>query len=98
MQDHEETVKRICRYPLKTRNEGLLLKPDKNRGLERHVDADWVDGWTHRSSANPSAAYSRTEYCITYARCPLIWTSRLQPLIALRTIVAEDTALLSTLQ
>ena len=44
---HEEAVKRICRYLLKTRNEGLLFKPDTARGLECHVDTDWAGSWTH---------------------------------------------------
>ena len=45
--DHEEAVKRICCYLLKTKDEGLLLKPDKSRGLECHVDADWTGSWNH---------------------------------------------------
>ena len=28
-QAHEEAVKRICRYLLKTRSQGVVLKPDK---------------------------------------------------------------------
>ena len=37
---HELAVKRICRYLMKTKDKGLILKPDKEKGLECHVDAD----------------------------------------------------------
>ena len=40
--DHEEAIKRICRYLLKTKSQGLTLRPDKSKGLECFVDADWV--------------------------------------------------------
>ena len=33
-QEHEEAVKRICRYLMKTRSKGLVLKPDKIKVLE----------------------------------------------------------------
>ena len=39
---HEEAVKRICRYLLQTKDEGLVLKPDSTKGLECYVDADWA--------------------------------------------------------
>jgi hypothetical protein len=42
---HEEAVKRICRYLLKVRDKGLVMKPDPSRGLECHVDADWAGSW-----------------------------------------------------
>ena len=42
---HEEAVKRICWYLLKTKNRGIILKPDPTRGLECHVDADWAESW-----------------------------------------------------
>jgi hypothetical protein len=45
MREHEEAVKRICRYLLKTKHMGLTLKPDKSKGLECYVNADWVDSW-----------------------------------------------------
>ena len=40
--DHEEAIKRICRYLLKTKSQGLTLRPDKSKGLECFVDADWA--------------------------------------------------------
>lgn len=65
-QDHEDAVKRICRYSLKTCDEGIILKPDKSRGLECHVDIDWTGSWGNCSSNNPLFTHSRTGYCISY--------------------------------
>jgi len=39
---HEEAIKRACRYLLKTKDRGLILRPDPTRGLECFVDADWA--------------------------------------------------------
>ena len=40
--DHEEAAKRICRYLLKTKEKGLTLRPNKAKGLECHVDAEFT--------------------------------------------------------
>ena len=95
---HEEAVKRICRYLLKMKDKGLLLKPDKGRGLECYVDADWAGSWTPKSATDPSCAHSRTGYIILYAGCPIIWASKKQMLIALSTTEAEYIALSSALR
>ena len=97
-QEHEEAVKRICRYLLKTKEKGLVLRPDKSKGLECFVDADWAGSWKHRSSNDPLSSHSRTGYYITYAGCPLIWKSKMQSLIALSTTEAEYIALSSALR
>ena len=66
-QEHEEAAKRICRYLLKTRDKGLVLRTDNSKGLECFVDADWAGSWKHRSSNDPLSSYARTGYYITYA-------------------------------
>jgi hypothetical protein len=96
--DHEEAVKRICRYLYKTKDQGLVLHPDKSRGLECYVDADWAGSWQDRSSNDPLSSHSRTGYVIKYAGCPIIWASKMQPLIALSTTEAEYIALSTALR
>jgi hypothetical protein len=59
-QEHEEAVKRICRYLMKTKDKGLTLRPDKTRGLECFVDADWAGSWRNRSCNDPLSVHSRT--------------------------------------
>ena len=44
-QHHEEAVKRIVWYLLKTKNRGLILVLYPTRRLECHVDADWAGSW-----------------------------------------------------
>ena len=87
----------MCRYVLKTRDKGLVLRPYKSKGLECFVDADWAGSWKHRSSNDPLSSYSRTGYYITYAGYPLMWTCKMQILIALSITEAKYIALLSTL-
>jgi len=97
-QEHEEAVKHICRYLLKTKERGLVLKPDKSRGLECFVDADWAGSWQDRSSHDSMSAKSRTGYMIKYAGCPVVWGSKMQTLVALSTTEAEYIALSSALR
>lgn len=42
-QEHKEVVKRICRYLLKTRDKGLVLRLDNSKGLECFVDGGNID-------------------------------------------------------
>ena len=96
--DHEEAVKRICRYLLKTKDKGLRFKPDRSRGLECYVDADFAGTWTINSLLDPLSCHSRTGFLISYAGCPILWKSTCQNLIALSTTEAEYIALSSALR
>ena len=51
--EHGEAVKRICRYLLRVHGKGLILKPDRTRGLECWVDAYWSGSCQHRLSHEP---------------------------------------------
>ena len=96
--EHEMAVKRICRYILCTKDKGLILKPDSTKGLECHVDADWAGAWSQLSNHDPLSTHSRTGFIISYAGCPILWKSKLQPLIALSTTEAEYIALSTALR
>ena len=96
--EHEEAIKRICRYLLRTKNDGIILRPDASRGLECYVDADWAGSWLDRSSNDPLSSHSRTGYVIMYAGCPIMWASKMQTLIALSTTEAEYIALSTALR
>ena len=95
---HEEAVKRICRYLLKTKDRGLIFRPDPSRGLECYVDADWAGSWQDRLSNDPLSTHSRTGYVILYAGCPIVWASKMQTLVSLSTTEAENIALSSSLR
>jgi len=97
-QSHEEAVKRICRYLVGTKDKGLVFRPDRSKGLECYVDADWAGSWHKDYSHDPTGAMSRTGYVISYAGCPIIWASKMQKLCALSTTEAEYIALSSALR
>jgi len=95
---HELAVKRIGRYLASTKDKGIILTPNPSKGFECYVDADWAGNW-HDDYANDDASVlSRTGYIITYAGCPIIWSSKMQTLIALSTTEAEYIALSSALR
>ena len=77
---------------------GLVLRPDKTKGLECYVDADWAGSWTYHSSHDPLSTHSRTSFVIYYAGCPILWKSKLQTITALSTTEAEYIALSSALR
>jgi hypothetical protein len=62
------------------------------------VDADFAGTWNLASSPDPSSVKSRSGYVITYAGCPILWSSKLQSEIALSTTEAEYIALSTSLR
>ena len=95
---HERAIKRIVRYLLDTKDEGLIYKPDKSKGLECYVDADFAGGWKDGEQDSPESVLSRTGFVIMYAGCPITWCSKLQTEIALSTTESEYIALSSSMR
>ena len=58
--------------------QGLILKPDPEKGIEFYMDADFAGGWDQEEDKDPGSVLSRTGYVIAYDNCPIIWTSRIQ--------------------
>jgi len=86
---HEEAVKRICRYLLATKDKGLILRPNFNKGFECYADADFAGNWCPEDCDDLASAISRSGYLITFAGCPIVWGSKMQTLVALSTTEAE---------
>jgi hypothetical protein len=57
--------------------------------LDCYADADFAGAWTHENSMQPASVKSRSGYDITFCKCPILWTSKLQSKIALSTTEAE---------
>ena len=96
---HGEAVKRIVKYLKGTRDQGLIFKPDATKSFECYVDADFCGNWNRETAEHDaSTAKSRTGYVVTFAGCPVIWTSKLQAQIALSTTEAEYIALSQSLR
>jgi len=96
-QDHEEAIKRICRYLLRINDKGLIIQPNKKKGLECYVDADWTCTWTFDSSFDPLSNHSRTCFVILYAGCTILWNFKFQLITALSPTEAEYINLSSAL-
>ena len=87
--EHGAAVRWIGRYLAGTNNKGTIMKPDTTKGLEVHVDADFVGNWDPSDVENIDTAKSRHGYSISYAGCPICWKSQLQPHIALSSSESE---------
>ena len=48
---------RIGRYLRDTRERGIIYKPDKSKGLEVFVDADFAGGWSKNDPHNIDSLY-----------------------------------------
>ena len=76
-----------------TKENGLIMYPKNDKGLECFVDADFTGGWSMNESDDPASVNSCTGYIIKYNNCPILWTSKLQSEISLSTTEAEYIAL-----
>jgi hypothetical protein len=92
-QCHENALKKIVRYLKKTADKGMIITPDRTKGLECYVDASFCEGWTPEVTDDPTNCYSRTGYVILLFGCPIIWVSKLQTKITLSTTESEYVAL-----
>ena len=91
--EHGAAVRWIARYLKGTRDKGTILKPDPNRGLEVHVDADFAGNWDPEETQDRDTARSRHGYIVSYAGCPITWKSQLQTEIAMSSSESEYTGL-----
>jgi hypothetical protein len=88
---HGETVLYLIHYLKKTRDLGLLFKPDPNKDFECYCDADF-SGLCNRAftPVDPSTSKSRSGWIIFYVGCPISWASKLLSQVALYTTKAEE--------
>jgi hypothetical protein len=57
--------------------------------MKVYVNADFAGSWTTDTTHLASSMKLRTGYVLTYANCPLLWTSKMQTEIALSTTEVE---------
>lgn len=91
--EHAKAIRWLARYLKGTKNKGTILRPNKERGLEVYVDADFAGNWDPNEYGDPDTARSRHGYFITFAGCPIVWKSQLQTEIALSSTESEYTGL-----
>jgi hypothetical protein len=92
-QSHATAVKQIIRYLKRTKDKGIVMKPNGNLGLDCYVDADFAGMYGQEVHTDPTSVKSRSGYIIMLGGCPLMWKSQLQSHIALSTLEAEYYAL-----
>jgi len=97
---HAEYLKRLGRYLIKTRNNGLILRPDPENmfKIDCYVDTDFAGLWNHEDGQDPHCVKSRTGYVIYVGGSPIIWSSKLQTLIASSTMESEYIAMSTVCQ
>ena len=60
------------------------MKPQEDPILEVYADADFSGNWNRKTAQyDSSTAKSRTGFIIYFAKCTIMWTSKLQTQIAL---------------
>jgi hypothetical protein len=86
-------VKRIVRHLKFTRDQVLLIKPDKTKWVQCYVNADFAADFSTETYGDPVSVFSRSGYVIFYLNCPVIWVSEMQSEISLSTVEPEYIAL-----
>ena len=92
-EEHGKALKWLGRYLAATRDKGIIYSPTE-QSFDCYVDADFAGSWDKDTAEfDPDTARSRTGYVITYAGCPITWTSKLQTEIALSSTESEYLAI-----
>ena len=92
-ESHAKALRWLARYLVGSRNKGFIMKPDRSKGMEVYVDADFAGNWDRKDTQNRDTARSRHGYIIKYMGCPVVWKSQLQQEIALSSTESEYTGL-----
>jgi hypothetical protein len=90
---HTEAVHHIVRFLAGTRGQGIILNPKKT-SFECFADADFCGLWNKETAEHdPNTARSRMGYLLSFANCPLVWSSKLAAPLCLSTTEAEYVSL-----
>ncbi len=69
---HDIAVKRVGRYLRRTRDKGIIFKPDRTNALNCYVDADFAGTFSQETAHEKASVLSRTGYTITFASCHIL--------------------------
>ena len=88
--EHGNAVKWLGRYLAGTRDKGLILRPDKSKGMEIYCNADFAGAWdSELAGEDIDTARSQHGYIITYSGVLLVWKSSMQGEIAISSTESE---------
>ena len=86
-------MKRIVQYLQGTKEEGLIIEPTQNLGIDLYADADFSGLWNSEDPNDLICAKSRASFIITIGGITLVWKSKLQTKTALSTMESKYIAL-----
>jgi hypothetical protein len=86
---HGVAIKQIGKYLLKTRKQGMIMKPTKDLTLDCFADADFAGMFKRSDPDDPKSVKSRSGFVITLGGIPVSWHSKLQSETALSTMESE---------
>ena len=92
-EEHAKAIRRIARYLAGNSDKDTVYRPDKSRGLQVYINADFAGNWDPNDKQSIDTARSRHGYVITLAGCPICWKSQLQMEVALSSTESEYTGL-----
>jgi hypothetical protein len=97
-ESHTKAVKLVEQYLVPTRDKCMIYTPTHGF-LVCYCDANFSGKWNPDIIGHDSSATkSRLGYVINYVRCPVIWTSQLQPQFTLSLTEAKYIALSQSLR
>ena len=64
---HDQVFKCVLRYLNGVATQGLIMKPDPEKGVECFVGAYFMGGWNQEEGKDPGLVLSRTGYIIMYS-------------------------------
>ena len=83
-------LKRLARYLKKTKDRGLVLKPNSNAcKVYAYPDADFYGMYRHEKPTDTVCVKIRTGFITTFSDFPVLWVSKLQTNTALSTMESE---------
>ena len=91
--EHGQALRWLGKYLKDNVNEGTRLQPEKGRGLEVWVYADFAGNWNRSEREDRDTARPRHGYVIMNEGCPILHKSQLQTEIALSRTKSEYTGL-----
>eukprot|EP00957_Ditylum_brightwellii_P005563 426634-Ditylum_brightwellii.AAC.1 len=95
---HGDAIIHLVKYLASTKNAGLILDPKVERIFKVHANTNFVGKWYKPTAPNnASSVKSISDNVISYARCPIIWASKLQMVVMLSTCKAEYVTLSTVL-
>ena len=86
---HNQAVNHVINYLKGTSDQGVIINPNTEKGVEFYVDSEFSGGLNQEEGRYPGLVLYRAGYIISYSNCLIIWVRRLQTEISIGTTEAE---------